>query len=72
MKKFVLVDHWGRWEVANSKTVIYGTVCGYSKMAESNDYYSLRESLHTEYCNDGTWHFTRVVKRAEAKKMGLA
>lgn len=72
MKKFVLIDCWGRWEVANGKKVIYGTVCGYNKIAESNDYRSLHETFCTEYRVDGTWHFTRVVKRAEAKKMGLA
>lgn len=72
MKKFVLVDHWGRWEESNGKTVIDCTVHGYNKMAESNDYHDLRETLHIEYREDGTWHFTRVMKRAEAKKMGLA
>lgn len=72
MKKFVLVDHWGRWEFADGKMIIYGTVRGYDKLAESNNYHDLRETLHTEYHEDGTWHFTRVMKRAEAKKMGLA
>lgn len=71
MKKFVLVDGWGRWEKANGKKIIDCTVRGYNKLAESNDYYSLRETLHTEYRADGTWHFTRVMKRVEAKKLGL-
>lgn len=72
MKKFVLVDHWGRWEVANGKTVIYGTVRGYDKLAESNDRNDLHETVDIEYRDDGTWHFTRVLKRAEVKRMGLA
>ena len=72
MKKFVLVGGWGRWEEVNGKMVIDCTVKGYYKIAESNDRHDLRESIHIEYRDDGTWHYTRIEKRAYAKSLGLS
>lgn len=71
MKKFVLVDHWGHWEYKGGKTIIDCTVRGYDKLAESNDRHDLHETINIEYRDNGTWHFTRVLKRAEVKRMGL-
>lgn len=71
MKKFVLIDSWGHWKKTNGKTVIGCTVCGYNKIAESNDRNDLKATARTEYRADGTWHSFAIVKRAEAKRLGL-
>ena len=72
MKKFVLVDSWGTWGYSKGQKVIDCTVKGCTKLAESNDYFSLRlPSVDTVYNADGTWHSYRVEKRAFAKRLGL-
>ena len=69
MKKFVLVGSWGTWEHKDGKMIINCTVKGHYFIAESDDYHALRETLHHEYRADGTWHFSRIEKRASARKM---
>ncbi|MBO7716967.1 MAG: hypothetical protein J6S85_25600 [Methanobrevibacter sp.] len=72
MKKFVLVDCWGRWWIDDrGRENIDCTVQGYIKVAEANDRAELKAPLRTEYRKDGTWHSFHIEKRAAAKAMGL-
>ena len=69
MKKFVMIENIGRWESANGKMLIYGTVEKVRIIAESDDPIELKAPAKTEYWADGTWHSYSVELRKNARRM---
>lgn len=69
MKKFAMIENIGRWESANSKMLIYGTVEQVRIVAESDDPTELKAPAKTEYRADGTWHSYSVELRKNARRM---
>ena len=68
MKKYALIGSWGTWESKGGKTIIDCTVKGHYLIAENNDRLALKEQPSIEYRPDGTWHFSRIEKRASARQ----
>ena len=69
MKKFVMIERSGNWEMKNGKTVIYGTVEQTRIAAESNIPGERKAPTNIEYRADGTWHSFSVELRKHARKI---
>ena len=66
MKKFVILESIGTWEMRDGKTIINCTVKAHRIVAEANTAQELTVPAK-EYRSDGTWHYYTLESRKWAK-----